>query len=73
MCDPPVPFFLLTILRRAGTCAAVDALDEVPTAMDAVLVEVSLRRIHSLAVTGCAVQCSLRASMTRRAWQDGDA
>ena len=65
--SPPGPFFLFTILRRAGTCAAVDALDEVPTAMDTVLVEVSLRRTRFPAAIDDGVQCSLRASMTHRA------
>ena len=56
-----------TILRRAGTCAAVDAPDEFPTVMDAVVVEVSPRRTRSRYETASAEQCSLRASMTRHA------
>jgi hypothetical protein len=74
-CVPPAPFFvgtrpydlLSTILRQAGTCAAVDAPDEVPTAMDAVLVEVSPRRTCSRSVTGSAAQCSSPFSTIRRA------
>ena len=71
-CVPSGPRFLLTILRRAGTCVAVDAPDEVPTATDAVLVVVSPRRTRSPAVTACAKQCSSHASTSRRAWL-GDA
>lgn len=66
-------FFVITILRREGTCAAVDVPDEVPTAMGAFLVEVSPRRTCSRSVTVSAGQCFSRASMTRRAWQAGDA
>ena len=69
----PVPstrFFLSvsrpTILRREGTCVAVDAPGEVPTAMDAVLVEVSPRRTCSRSVTVYAVQCSSLSSTSRR-------
>lgn len=71
-CVPSGPRFLLTILRRAGTCVAVDAPDEVPTATDAVLVEVSPRRTRSRAVTGSATQCFSRVSTSHRAWP-GDA
>ena len=67
-CVPSGPRFLLTILRRAGTCVAVDAPDEVPTATDAVLVEESPRRTCSHAVTADAGQCFSRASTYHRAW-----
>ena len=67
-CDPPVPsLFLFTILRRAGTSAAVDAPDEVPTAMDADLAEEFPRRTCSRFVTEYEVQCSLLSSTSRRA------
>ena len=59
-CDP------FTILRRAGTCVAVDAPDEVPTATDAVLAVVSPRRTCSPAVTADAMQCFSNASTSRR-------
>lgn len=68
VCPLRAPFFYFTILRREGTCAAVDAPDEFPTAMDTVLVEVSPRRTRSPAVTAYAKQCSSRASTSRRAW-----
>lgn len=68
-CDPPVPstLFLFTILRRAGTCAAVDAPDEVPTAMDADLVEVSPPRTCSRSATEYAMQCSWPSSTSHHA------
>ena len=62
----PQPF-LFTILRLVDTCAAVDALDEVPTVMVAVLVEVSPPRTCSRFATGFAVQCSSLASTSRHA------
>ena len=75
VCNPPVPFFcrdaslrpVFTILRREGTCAAVDAPDEVPTAMDAVLVEVFPRRTCFRFATEYAEQCSWPFSTSRRA------
>jgi len=70
---PYDPVFCLTILRREGTCAAVDAPDEVPTAMDAVLDVAAPRRTRSLAVTADATQCSLHASTSHRAWLLADA
>jgi len=70
--SPQGPVFLLTILRRAGTCVAVDAPDEVPTATDAVLVEVSPRRTRSPAVIADAKQCFSHASTSRRVWTHDD-
>lgn len=68
-CVPQGPVFLLrvSILRRAGTCVAVDAPDEVPTATDAVLAVVSPRRTRSPSATGDATQCSLPSSTSHRA------
>jgi len=70
--SPQGPVFYFTILRRAGTCVAVDAPDEFPTATDAVLAEVSPRRTRSRAVTVSVGQCFSHASTSRRAWP-GDA
>ena len=61
------PFFLFTIQRLAGTCAAVDVPDEVPTAMDAVLVEVTPRRTCFRFVTEYATQYSSPSSTSHRA------
>ena len=74
-CVPSGPLFcrdaslrlLSTILRLVDTCAAVDALDEVPIAMVAVLVEVSPPRTCSRCVTVFAVQCFSLASTSRHA------
>ena len=72
----PQPFFFCrsslrplspTILRRAGTCAAVDVPDEVPTAMDADLVEVSPPRTCSRSATEYAMQCSWPSSTSHHA------
>ena len=61
-----------TILLQAGTCAADDAPDVVPTATDAVLVVVSPRRTRFPAVIGDATQCFSRASTSRRVWTHDD-
>lgn len=65
-CVPSGPRFLFTILPLAGTCAVVDALDEVPIAMDAVLVVVSPHRTCSRSATEYVVQCSSPFSTSRR-------
>jgi hypothetical protein len=62
----PQPF-LFTILRLVDTCAAVDALDEVPTAMDADLVEVSPPHTYFRFVTEYAKQCSWPFSTSHHA------
>lgn len=63
----PQPFFLFTILRREDTCAAVDVPGEVPTAMDAVLVEVFPPRTCFRFVIGYATQCSWLFSTSHHA------
>ena len=77
---PLNPFFvgvpttsLFTILRREGTCAAFDAPGEVPTAMDADLVEVFPRHTCFRFVTEYAKQCSSPSSTSHHAWLDGEA